>query len=154
MLGQALWHMDGSPWQTLMKGKTNNILYYQISFHYNERDGTSNHRHLDCLLNRLFRRRSKKLSKLCVTGLYEGIHRWFPSQRASKAENVSFWWRRHVVFKLPHVLSLRVSFTCRTSRYFHPKLNKQRVLMHGHQGWNVRHGLCHIYMIYVYKWVV
>ena len=39
-----------------------------------------------------------------------------------------------------------------------PKLtipwNKQRVLMHGHQGWNVRHGLCHIYMIYVYIWVV
>ena len=32
--------------------------------------------------------------------------------------------------------------------------NKQRVLMHGHQGWNVRHGLCHIYMIYVYIWVV
>ena len=32
--------------------------------------------------------------------------------------------------------------------------NKQRVLMHRHQGWNVRHGLCHIYMIYVYIWVV
>ena len=32
--------------------------------------------------------------------------------------------------------------------------NKQRILMHGHQGWNVRHGLCHIYMIYVYIWVV
>ena len=34
--------------------------------------------------------------------------------------------------------------------------NKQRVLMHGHQGWNVRHGLCHIYMryIYIYIWVV
>ena len=29
-----------------------------------------------------------------------------------------------------------------------------KVLMHGHQGWNVRHGLCHIYMIYVYIWVV
>ena len=28
--------------------------------------------------------------------------------------------------------------------------NKQRVLMHGHQGWNFRHGLCHIYMRYVY----
>ena len=28
--------------------------------------------------------------------------------------------------------------------------DKQRVLMHGHQGWNVRHGLCHIYMRYVY----
>ena len=35
--------------------------------------------------------------------------------------------------------------------------HKQRVLMHGHQGWNVRHGLCHIYMryvyIYIYIWV-
>ena len=28
--------------------------------------------------------------------------------------------------------------------------NKQRVLMHRHQGWNVRHGLCHIYMRYIY----
>ena len=33
-------------------------------------------------------------------------------------------------------------------------IDKQRVLMHGHQRWNVRHGLCHIYMIYVYIWVV
>ena len=29
-------------------------------------------------------------------------------------------------------------------------LDKQRVLMHRHQGWNVRHGLCHIYMRYLY----
>ena len=40
----------------------------------------------------------------------------------------------------------------------HIQENKQRVLMHGHQGWNVRHGLCHIYMryvyIYIYIWVV
>ena len=28
--------------------------------------------------------------------------------------------------------------------------NKQRVLMHRHQGWNVRHGLCHIYIRYLY----
>ena len=35
-------------------------------------------------------------------------------------------------------------------------MNKKRVLMHGHQGWNVRHGLCHIYMryVYIYIWVV
>ena len=32
--------------------------------------------------------------------------------------------------------------------------DKQRVLMHGHQGWNVRYGLCHIYIRYVYIWVV
>ena len=36
----------------------------------------------------------------------------------------------------------------------HHTWNKQRVLMHGHQGWNVRHGLCHIYRIYVCIWVV
>ena len=30
------------------------------------------------------------------------------------------------------------------------RANKQRVLMHRHQGWNVRHGLCHIYMRYLY----
>ena len=40
------------------------------------------------------------------------------------------------------------AYTWTTSLY------KQRVLMHVHQGWNVRHGLCHIYMIYVYIWVV
>ena len=33
------------------------------------------------------------------------------------------------------------------------KRYKQRVLMHGHQGWNVRHGLCHIYMRYVYIYI-
>ena len=30
---------------------------------------------------------------------------------------------------------------------------KQRVLMHRHQGLNVRHGLCHIYMRYLYIYI-
>ena len=58
----------------------------------------SNHQPHDCLLNRLFRRRSKKTSKLCVTGLCEGnslVTGEFPAQRASNAENVSTWWRHH-----------------------------------------------------------
>ena len=42
---------------------------------HNERDGVPNHRRLDCLRMRLFRLRSKKTSKLRVTGLC-GIHRW------------------------------------------------------------------------------
>ena len=48
---------------------------------HNERDGVSKHQRHDCLLKRLFRRRSKKTSKLRVTGLCE-----FPTQRASNAE--------------------------------------------------------------------
>ena len=43
---------------------------------HNERDGVSNHQPHDCLLNRLFRHRSKKTSKLRVTGLCDGVHRW------------------------------------------------------------------------------
>ena len=53
----------------------------------------------DCLLNRLFRRRWKKTSKLLrVTGLCEWnspVTGEFPAQRASNAENVSIWWRHH-----------------------------------------------------------
>ena len=65
---------------------------------HNERDGVSNHRRVDCLPNRLFRRRSKKTSKLCVTGLCAGnslVTDEFPAQRASNAEDVSIWWRQH-----------------------------------------------------------
>ena len=43
-----------------------------LQWRHNERDGVSNHRRLDCLLNRLFGRRSNKTPKLCVIGLCEG----------------------------------------------------------------------------------
>ena len=39
---------------------------------HNDHDGISNHQPHGCLLNRLFRRRSKKTSKLRVTGLCAG----------------------------------------------------------------------------------
>ena len=45
---------------------------HSLPWHHNERDGVSNHRRLDCLLTRLFRRRSKKTPKLRVAGLCEG----------------------------------------------------------------------------------
>ena len=70
-----------------------------LQWRHNELDCVSNHRRLAYLLNRLFRHRSKKTSKLRVTGLCEGnppLDRWFPPQRASNAENVSIWWRHHV----------------------------------------------------------
>ena len=64
-----------------------------LQWHHNERDGVSNHQPHDCLLNRLFRRRSKKTSKLRVTGLCAGNSPGtdeFPAQMASTAENVLF----------------------------------------------------------------
>ena len=47
-----------------------------LQWRLNGRDGISNHQPHECLLNRLFRRRSKKTPKLCATGLCAGIHRW------------------------------------------------------------------------------
>ena len=61
--------------------------------HYS--DDAVNHRRLDCLHTHMLRRRSKKTSKLRVTG-HCGNNRWpadSPSQRTSNAENVSIWWR-------------------------------------------------------------
>ena len=55
---------------------------------------------LDCLLDRLFRRRWKKTSKLRVTGLWKGnppVTDGFPSQRTSNTEDVSIWWRHYVI---------------------------------------------------------
>ena len=78
-------------------------LYLSLRWRHNGRDSVSNHQPHDCLLNRLFRRRSKKTRKLRVAGLCAGNSPGtgeFPAQMASNAENVSIWWRHHgVVFK-------------------------------------------------------
>ena len=66
-----------------------------LQWRHNGRDNVSNHQPHDCLLNRLFRRRSKKTSKLRVTGLCAAGTGEFPAQMASYAENVSIWWRHH-----------------------------------------------------------
>ena len=70
-----------------------------LQWHPNERDGFSNHQRLYSLLKCLFRHRSKKTSKLHITGLCAGnslMTDEFPAQRASNMENVSIWWRHHV----------------------------------------------------------
>ena len=67
---------------------------------------------------------------------------------------VSHWLGAYIVISVPADVSAlqaaRVPWDSAVLQLRH----KQRVFMHGHQGWNVRHGLCHIYMIYVYIWVV
>ena len=76
-----------------------NINLSPLQWHNNEHDGISNHWRLDCLLNRLFRRRSKKTSKLHVTCLCKGnssVTSEFTSQRVSNMENVSIIGCHHV----------------------------------------------------------
>ena len=70
--------------QAKAKGKSETIIWHQyccfklsylrstLLWRHNEHDSVSNHQPRGCLLNRLFRRRSKKISKLRVTGLCVG----------------------------------------------------------------------------------
>ena len=69
-----------------------------LQWRHNGRNGVLNHQPHNHLLNHLFRPRSKKTSKLRVTGLCArnspGTGE-FPAQMASNAENVSIWWHHH-----------------------------------------------------------
>ena len=90
-----------------------------LQWRHNWPDSVSNHQPQDCLLNRLFRRRSKKASKLRVTGLCVGNSPGtgeFPAQMASNAENISIWWRHHVIekFQCQNTCQLRRIFQSRS----------------------------------------
>ena len=79
-----------------------------LRWRHNGHDGVSNHQPHDCLLNRLFRRRSKKTSKFRVTGHCAGNSPGtgeIPAQMASNAENVSIWWRLHGGLARSHGIS-------------------------------------------------
>ena len=84
---------------------TSAFLVYALQWPYNGHDDISNHQPHDCLLARLFRRRSKKTSKRRVTGLCAG--NWhetaeFLAQMASNAEKcfhlmTSSWYEKPVM---------------------------------------------------------
>ena len=93
-----LWPL--SSWIDAISNRARNPGSHSLQWRHNERDAVSNHQTRDCLLNLLFRRRSKKASKLRVTGLCWGnspVTGELPTQRASNAENVSIWWRHRVL---------------------------------------------------------
>ena len=102
----------GKQLERINQTKQSTIKPCQCKWRHNGRDRVLNHQLHHCLLNRLFRCRSKKTSKLRVTGLCAGnspVTGEFPAHMASNAENVSIWWRHHT-----HIYGLysitRVSF--------------------------------------------
>ena len=102
-LGNALqnWSFVKGTHQTPSQRVSNAELARSLQLRHNRHDSVSNHQSYDCLLNRLFRRRSKKTSKLRLTGLCAGNSPGtgeFTAHMASNAENVSIWWRHHVLF--------------------------------------------------------
>ena len=78
----SIWHL-----------KKNVDSIWPLHWRHNGRDSVSNHQPHDCLFNRLFRRRSKKISQLRVNGLCVGISPGtgeFPAQMASNAKMFPF----------------------------------------------------------------
>ena len=105
-------------------------------------DGVSNRQAHDCLLNRLFRRISKKTSTLRVTGLCEGNSPGtgeFPAQMSSNAENVSIWWRHHGTnadaLSNWSFSSLEAYENCFKRPRFHPKQIIWKCRLHTRKQW-------------------
>ena len=91
-----------------------------LELRHSERDSFSDHQPHDCLLNRLFRRRSKKTSKLRVTGLCAGNSPGtgeFPAQKAVTRKMFPFddvsmsvrnlvmppcWWYKDAIYFQTH----------------------------------------------------
>ena len=98
ILSCLLWQ----PLSSFAKKKTlpvRDVKFLTLQWRHNEHDGVSNHQHHDCLLSRLFGHKSKKTSKLRVTGLCEGnspVTGEYPAERACNSNNVSILWRHHV----------------------------------------------------------
>ena len=95
-VSEILWYSSQCKWHGLSWSESG---VHSLQWRHNGRDSFSNHQPRNCLLNRLIRCRSKKTSKLHVTGLCAGNSPEtgeFPAQRASNTENVPIWWRHHV----------------------------------------------------------
>ena len=103
------------------------LVWVSLQWRHTDSDGVSNHRRLDCLRYRLFRRRSKKTSKLHVTGLCEGnspVTGEFPAQRVSNAEKCfhlvtsscgkGSWWifviYLYILSRVPPVSTMWINF--------------------------------------------
>ena len=115
------------------------FLGFSLQWRHNGRDAVSNYLPHECLLNRLFRRRSKKTSKLRVTGLC--ARNWpmtgeLPAQMASNADNVSIWWRHHVSIttqkkNMHHMFCIHCAVGIRTdwNRERPPQYDRYRVIV-------------------------
>ena len=116
-ISNAVWYKYANPYLLLPK-------LFTLRWRHNELDGVSDHQPHDCLLNGLFGRRSKKISKLRVTDLCAGNSPGpvnSPHKKASHAENVSIWWRHHGPYKVSILTCLREHLHIVPSTYMSPK---------------------------------
>ena len=100
----------------------NKVYINPLQWRHNERDRVSNHQPHHCLFNSLFRRRSKKTSKLRITGVCTGnspVTGEFPARRTSDAKNVFIRWRHHDQGSYIHLVSLIPESSSSGRSYFY-----------------------------------
>ena len=124
------------------------FLYYRpelafelsLQWCHNKRNGVPNHRRFGCLLNRFFRRRSKKTSKLRVTDLCEGISRWpVYSPHKGTVTRKMFPYNDVIMYPITFVRRLVLCFCVLDILYVHCKFSRDidlyhTLLLHNHQG--------------------
>ena len=83
---------------TKSRSSSSRLTQISLQWRHNGLDGVSNHQPRDCLFSRLIRRRSKKTSKLRVTGLCAGnspVAGEFPAHKWPVTRKISIWWRHN-----------------------------------------------------------
>ena len=69
-------HLPGKIWDAIVvyndPQRYRVLLWWPLEWRHYRHDGVSNHQPQDCLLNRLFWHRTKRTSKIRVSGLYAG----------------------------------------------------------------------------------
>ena len=89
ILKELYWIIEEMNWRPSTAGtKFLHNLVMPLEWRHNERNGVSNHQPYNCLLDRFSRHRSKKTSKLRVTGLCAGnspVTGEYPAQGANNA---------------------------------------------------------------------
>ena len=90
---------------------------FLLQWRHNESDYISNHRCLHCFSTVGPGADQRKDQSSASLASVRGVHRWrvnYPPKKASNAENVSIWWRHHVVLDihLTHfILTLHLATT-------------------------------------------
>ena len=148
----------GNHWVESLGGRCTTVT---LRWRHNGHDSVSNHQPRHCLLNRLFGCRSKKTSKLRVTGLCArnspGTGE-FPAQMASNAENVAIWWRYHVRDNVSMSWSIHgkitfSQFLLQTRRFYELELDRSGPIHCGNSGMSVWVGIWQIRVhLYSHIW--
>ena len=87
------------------------VLWRTLWWRHNGHDGVSNHQPHDCLLNRLFRLRSKKHQSSASLAFVRGIHRWLVNSPHKWQVTWKMFPFNDVIMEMNHLEGPKLPFT-------------------------------------------